>query len=219
VPPAVKQRPRRGLAGVLYARTHTARARALGGRGLESARHALTLGRDRLRNLYQIAHSERRWKSGITPMSKRIDKSWSVFISIENFEHNRCVDLFSRPDGSYGFEEFRRDVEDQGRVDAGSVLLSLCLYVEGSHACSGNAIRGVVGRRDPAKPLRTKIAAAKFKLTASDRESAPSGTTPFPWRWPLLSLRVFPFEQTHLDNARQISGCRQAERGRGNAGE
>jgi hypothetical protein len=47
-------------------------------------------------------------------MSKRIDKSWLVFISIENFEHNRCVDLFSRPDASYGFEEFRRDVEDRG---------------------------------------------------------------------------------------------------------
>jgi len=47
-------------------------------------------------------------------MSKRIDKSWLVFVSIENFEHDRCIDLFSRPDGSYGFEEFRRDVEDGG---------------------------------------------------------------------------------------------------------
>jgi hypothetical protein len=47
-------------------------------------------------------------------MSERIDKSWLVFVSIENFEHDRCVDLFSRPDGSYGFEEFRRDVEDRG---------------------------------------------------------------------------------------------------------
>jgi hypothetical protein len=47
-------------------------------------------------------------------MSKRIDKSWLVFISIENFEHDRCVDLFSRPDGSHGFEEFRRDAEDRG---------------------------------------------------------------------------------------------------------
>ena len=46
-------------------------------------------------------------------MSKRVDRSWLVFISIKNFEHNRCVDLFSRPDGSYGFEEFRRDVEDR----------------------------------------------------------------------------------------------------------
>ena len=47
-------------------------------------------------------------------MSKRIDGSWLVFASIENFERNRCVDLFSRPDGSYGFEEFRRDAEDRG---------------------------------------------------------------------------------------------------------
>ena len=39
-------------------------------------------------------------------MSKRIDKSWLVFVSVENFEHNRCVALFSRPDGTYGFEEF-----------------------------------------------------------------------------------------------------------------
>jgi hypothetical protein len=47
-------------------------------------------------------------------MSKRIDRSWLVFASIENSEHNKCVDLFSRPDGSCGFEEFRRDVEDGG---------------------------------------------------------------------------------------------------------
>jgi hypothetical protein len=47
-------------------------------------------------------------------VSQRIDKSWLVFLSIENFEHNRCVDLFSRPDGTYGYEEFRRDAEDQG---------------------------------------------------------------------------------------------------------
>ncbi len=47
-------------------------------------------------------------------MSSRIDKSWTVFNSIENGEHDRCVDLFRRPDGSFGFEEFRRDVEDAG---------------------------------------------------------------------------------------------------------
>jgi hypothetical protein len=46
--------------------------------------------------------------------SQRIDKSWLVFVSLENFEHDRCVDLFTRPDGSFGFEEFRRDVEDRG---------------------------------------------------------------------------------------------------------
>jgi hypothetical protein len=47
-------------------------------------------------------------------MSRRIDKSWVVLRSIENDEHDRCVDLFRRPDGSFGFEEFRRDVEDAG---------------------------------------------------------------------------------------------------------
>lgn len=27
---------------------------------------------------------------------------------------DRCVDIFVRPDGSFGFEEFRRDPEDMG---------------------------------------------------------------------------------------------------------
>ena len=47
-------------------------------------------------------------------MSQRIDKSWLVVRSIENGEHDRCVDIFRRPDGTHGFEEFRRDPEDQG---------------------------------------------------------------------------------------------------------
>jgi hypothetical protein len=47
-------------------------------------------------------------------MSRRIDKSWVVFDSIETGDGTRCVDLFSRPDGTYGFEEFRRDPEDAG---------------------------------------------------------------------------------------------------------
>ena len=47
-------------------------------------------------------------------MSKRIDKSWVVFASIENDVHDRCVDIFFRPDRSFGFEEFRRDIEDSG---------------------------------------------------------------------------------------------------------
>jgi hypothetical protein len=47
-------------------------------------------------------------------MSLRIDKDWVVLASIENDQHDRCVDLFRRPDGSFGFEEFRRDPEDAG---------------------------------------------------------------------------------------------------------
>jgi hypothetical protein len=44
----------------------------------------------------------------------RIDKSWVVLESLENFERDRCVDIFMRPDASFGFEEFRRDPEDAG---------------------------------------------------------------------------------------------------------
>lgn len=47
-------------------------------------------------------------------MSKRIDRTWVVLESRENAEGDRCVDLFRRPDGSFGFEEFRRDPEDGG---------------------------------------------------------------------------------------------------------
>ena len=47
-------------------------------------------------------------------MSARIDKSWVVLASIENDQHDRCVDLFRRPDGSFGFEEFRRDPDYAG---------------------------------------------------------------------------------------------------------
>lgn len=46
-------------------------------------------------------------------MSRRIDRSFVVLESIENDRHDRCVDLFRRPDGTWGFEEFRRDVEDR----------------------------------------------------------------------------------------------------------
>jgi hypothetical protein len=34
--------------------------------------------------------------------------------SFENFDGSRCVDIFRRPDGTFGFEEFRRDPEDAG---------------------------------------------------------------------------------------------------------
>jgi hypothetical protein len=47
-------------------------------------------------------------------MSKRLDPSWVVAESIKNAQHDRCVDVFARPDGSFGFEEFRRDPEDAG---------------------------------------------------------------------------------------------------------
>jgi hypothetical protein len=47
-------------------------------------------------------------------MSSRLDKSWMVLASHQTDEATRCVDIFSRPDGTFGFEEFRRDPEDMG---------------------------------------------------------------------------------------------------------
>ncbi|MEQ8698723.1 MAG: hypothetical protein RLT05_19480 [Bauldia litoralis] len=38
-----------------------------------------------------------------------------VIDSLEDAGGARCVDLFVRDDGSYGFKEFRRDPEDGGR--------------------------------------------------------------------------------------------------------
>jgi hypothetical protein len=35
-----------------------------------------------------------------------------VLRSIETDDGGRCVDIFVRPDGTFGFEEYRRDVED-----------------------------------------------------------------------------------------------------------
>jgi len=35
-----------------------------------------------------------------------------VIESSETADGSRCVDLFRRPDGTYGFEEYRRDPED-----------------------------------------------------------------------------------------------------------
>lgn len=38
-----------------------------------------------------------------------------VLTSLESRATDRCVDVFLRPDGSFGFEEFRRDLEDCGQ--------------------------------------------------------------------------------------------------------
>jgi len=47
-------------------------------------------------------------------MSSRLDPSWTVLSSIQTFSGDRCVDVFRRPDGTFGYEEFRRDPEDMG---------------------------------------------------------------------------------------------------------
>jgi hypothetical protein len=35
-----------------------------------------------------------------------------VLRSLNNADASRCVDIFRRPDGSLGFEEYRREIED-----------------------------------------------------------------------------------------------------------
>ncbi len=47
-------------------------------------------------------------------MSARLDPSWKVLASPSTRAVDRCVDIFARPDGTFGFEEFRRDPEDMG---------------------------------------------------------------------------------------------------------
>jgi SAM-dependent methyltransferase len=47
-------------------------------------------------------------------VSTRLDPSWTVLASPSTVAVDRCVDVFSRPDGTFGFEEFRRDPEDMG---------------------------------------------------------------------------------------------------------
>ena len=38
-----------------------------------------------------------------------------VLNSVENPFGDFCVDIFVRPDGTFGFDEYRRDPEDNGR--------------------------------------------------------------------------------------------------------
>lgn len=47
-------------------------------------------------------------------MSSHLDKSWVVLASLQTADGTRCVDLFRGPDGTFGFEEFRKDSEDRG---------------------------------------------------------------------------------------------------------
>jgi hypothetical protein len=47
-------------------------------------------------------------------VSSRLDPTWKVLASPSTTSVDRCVDIFLRPDGTFGFEEFRRDPEDRG---------------------------------------------------------------------------------------------------------
>ena len=43
-------------------------------------------------------------------------RAWKVLASLENDQQDRCVDIFARTGGSFGFEKYLRDPEDNGRT-------------------------------------------------------------------------------------------------------
>ena len=43
------------------------------------------------------------------------NRNWQALESLEDDGGTRCVDIFVRPDGRFGFETFRKDPEDLGR--------------------------------------------------------------------------------------------------------
>ncbi len=52
-----------------------------------------------------------RWERMDRPKVMDVQKNL-VLRSIETPDGGRCVDLFQTPEGSFGFEEYRRDAED-----------------------------------------------------------------------------------------------------------
>jgi hypothetical protein len=79
-------------------------------------------------------------------MSPRLERTWSVRASYENVEGDRCVDVFIRPDGTFGFEEFRRDPEDMG---AWTAIGSYSGRVLNSQSDALEAARGTVAWLGP----------------------------------------------------------------------
>jgi hypothetical protein len=67
-------------------------------------------------------------------VSSRLDDSWSVIASPSTPNADRCVDVFRRPDGTFGFEEFRRDPEDMG------AWTPVAYYSERAYATAEDAV-------------------------------------------------------------------------------
>ena len=71
-----------------------------------------------------------------------------VLRSIETPDGGRCVDLFRRPDGTFGFEEYRREIED------GHGWFPIGFHAEGVYdseqAAFGEALRRVAWLKDVA---------------------------------------------------------------------
>ena len=115
-------------------------------------------------------------------MSKRLDLSWVVMDSIENAQHDRCVDVFVRPDGSFGFEEFRRDPEDAGswtpmRYYSGAAYPSK----DAALIAATNAVTWLKERRPPrhsSEGSRAATTASASELSTAVSKAAPGETNP-----------------------------------------
>jgi hypothetical protein len=68
-----------------------------------------------------------------------LDPSWSVLSSPSTPAVDRCVDIFRRPDGTFGFEEFRRDPEDMGG------WTPIAYYSEREYETEGDALAAALG--------------------------------------------------------------------------
>ena len=63
-----------------------------------------------------------------------------VLRSINTDDATLCVDLFVRPDGTFGFEEYRRDVED------GRGWFAFGFHASGTYETADDALREALSR-------------------------------------------------------------------------
>lgn len=81
-----------------------------------------------------------------------------VLKSVNLQGEGRCVDIFIRPDGTFGFEEFRRDIED-GR---------------GWFPIGFHGDRVFASEDDALLAARSKVSWLNDALTGGDRAPAPN---------------------------------------------
>jgi hypothetical protein len=63
-----------------------------------------------------------------------------VLRSIETDDGGRCVDIFARPDGTFGFEEYRRDIED------GRGWFAIGFHASGQYETANDALQDALSR-------------------------------------------------------------------------
>jgi hypothetical protein len=69
-----------------------------------------------------------------------------VIRSINDADGLRCVDIFARPDGTHGFEEYRRDPEDgRGWAPVGHQAARLFETEEAALAAASAAVGWLAG--------------------------------------------------------------------------